>query len=46
METIEVIEVIVGTYEELTLGYRLEKDSEENKVGSFLCVKYMLFNRL
>jgi len=38
----EGIEVIVGTYEELTLGYRLEKDLLENKVV-FLCMKYVLF---
>lgn len=30
MEIAEGIEVIVGTYEELTLGYRLGKDSKEN----------------
>jgi len=33
MEIADSIEVIVGTYEELTLGYRLVKDSEENKVA-------------
>jgi len=32
METVENLEVIVGTYEELTLGYRLVADSEEDKV--------------
>jgi len=39
----ESIEVIVGTYEELTLGYRIIKDSEENKVACVSCVKYSLF---
>lgn len=31
MEVLEGIEVIVGTYEELTLGYRLKKESEETQ---------------
>jgi len=39
---VESIEVIVGTYEELTLGYRLVTDSEENKVACVLRVKYRL----
>jgi len=38
MECIEGIEVIVGTYEELTLGYRIGKDSEENNVVFVLCI--------
>ena len=38
-----VIEVIAGTYEELTLGYRLGKDSEENTVVYAVSVKYVLF---
>ena len=33
METLKSVEVIVGTYEELTLGYILEKDSDGNKVA-------------
>ena len=33
MEIVENVEVIVGTYEELTLGYRLVNASEENKVA-------------
>jgi len=40
MEIVKGIEVIVGTYEELTLGYQLVKDSEENNVVSVLCIKY------
>jgi len=32
MEIVENVEVIVGTYEELALGYRLVKDSEGNEV--------------
>ena len=48
MEIIEGIEVIVGTYEELTLGYRLGKDSEQNDVV-YPCISYIIivyFNKL
>ena len=38
MDVLENVEVIVGTYEELTLGYRLIKDAEEAKVA--LCFIY------
>ena len=41
MEIIEGIEVIVGTYEELTLGYRLGKDSEQNDVV-YPCISYII----
>jgi len=48
MEIIEGVEVIVGTYEELTLGYRLGKDSEQNDVV-YPCISYIIivyFNKL
>jgi len=35
MDELDSVEVIVGTYEELTLGYRLVNDSEETKVSHF-----------
>jgi len=37
------VEVIVGTYEELTLGYRLIKDSEETNVAYVLRFIYSFF---
>jgi len=43
MDIDQNMEVIVGTYEELTLGYRLVTVSEDNKVGYVLCVKYSVF---
>jgi len=36
------MEVIVGTYEELTLGYRFVKDSEEHKVVHVMLLSILL----
>jgi len=40
MDMLGKVEVIVGTYEELTLGFRLVKDSEETQVSHF-CVLFV-----
>ena len=41
MDMLSSVEVIVGTYEELTLGYRLTKDSEQTNVACVLRFIYV-----
>jgi len=43
MDAVEGVEVIVGSYEELTLGYRLEKDLEGATVADAYHIKLQSF---